>query len=288
LKRVEAESFLKSFSLFFISLCLLFGAHIYLDFKEDGKALDESILSEMRLCSFDLKCEQFDLDFALVDEKKLYKLSKDSLGVHSFFPISQSTKNVLKFTYAYDAYEEKLSLLKTEMIERALVMLFVIMIISALFSFYALHPLRSALRLTEEFVKDILHDFNTPLAALRLNISMLKREVGESPKMVRIEQGIDNILTLQDNLRGYLNQHSNQKEIFRVDELIKQRVLPLEDMFPSISFTVDIKALELTTNKDAFIRVLDNLLSNAAKYNKEDGKVDITLLPHKDVLLFKE
>ena len=288
MKRVEAESFIKSFSLFFISLCLLFGAYIYLDFKEKGKLLDESILSEMRLCSFNLKCEQFELDFALVDEEKLYTLTKDSLGVHSFFPISQSTKNVLKFTYANKSYTMKKREILKATIQYILITLLIIIIISALFSFYALHPLRSALRLTEEFIKDILHDFNTPLAALRLNISMLKSEVGESKKILRIEQGIDNILGLQENLRGYLHQHSREKESFDIKELVKQRILPLESLFPHITFKAEVQPLELYTNKDAFTRVLDNLLSNAAKYNHDKGKVEVVLMEGENILVIKD
>ena len=288
MKKVEAESFLKSFTLFFISLCLLFGAHIYLDFKKDGELLDETILSEMRVCSFDLKCEQFDLDFALADKEKLYTLTKDEFGVHSFFPISQSTKNVLRFTYAHDLYAVKQKTIQIKMIEESLIMLLVIIIISILFSFYALHPLRSALRLTEEFIKDILHDFNTPLSTLRLNISMLKSEVGETKKILRIEQGIDNILVLQDNLRGYLHQHSTKKESFDISELVQHRVLPLENMFPDISFKVVLPSLEVQTNKDALTRVLDNLLSNAAKYNRANGEVEISLSTSANILRIKD
>ncbi len=288
LKKVELESFSKSFSLFFISLCLLFGAYLYLDYKEKGKVLDASILSDMRLCSFDLKCEQFNLDFALADEEKLYTLSKDASGVYSFFPISQSTKNVLKFTYPYKAYHEKELEIRNEMIKQSLMVLLVIIIISALFSFYALHPLRSALRLTEEFIKDILHDFNTPLAALRLNISMLKSEVGENKKILRIEQGIDNILGLQENLRGYLHQHVSQKESFDIKELVQERVLPLESAFSHIRFKIELDTLEIYTNKDAFTRVLDNLLSNAAKYNTDKGEVRIHINKEDKVLMITD
>ena len=288
MKRVEAESFIKSFSLFFISLSLLFSAYIYLDYKKKCEHLDQLILSEMRLCSFNLKCEHFELDFALADESKLYTLSKDELGVHSFFPISQSTKNVLKFTYANSSYKIKKSEILKETIQHALITLLIIIIISALFSFYALHPLRSALRLTEEFIKDILHDFNTPLAALRLNISMLKQDVGARKKMLRIEEGIDNLLGLQENLRGYLHQHSSEKESFDISVLVKQRILPLENLFPNISFTSELYPLEVYTNKDAFTRVLDNLLSNAAKYNRDKGEVEVLLIEGKNILAIKD
>ena len=79
-----------------------------------------------------------------------------------------------------------------------------IFIFSILFSFYALYPLRNALRLTQEFVKDILHDVNTPISTMRLNLSLLQEEIGENNKIKRIERGIENILLLQENLKSHL------------------------------------------------------------------------------------
>ena len=60
-----------------------------------------------------------------------------------------------------------------------------IALLSLLFSFYALYPLRKALKLTEEFSRDILHDLNTPLSSLRLNISRLKVPQSETKNLHR-------------------------------------------------------------------------------------------------------
>ena len=35
--------------------------------------------------------------------------------------------------------------------------------------------------------------------------------------------------------------------------------------------------MQISANRDAIIRILDNLISNAAKYNKTDGEVRVTV-----------
>jgi len=54
LSKVELESFLKSFLLFFISLGTLLGILFYLNYQKDVQTLDEQLFSQMRVCSFDL------------------------------------------------------------------------------------------------------------------------------------------------------------------------------------------------------------------------------------------
>ena len=155
------------------------------------------------------------------------------------------------------------------------IILGVVLLLSILFSFYALYPLRNALLLTQEFIKDILHDFNTPLASLRLNSAMLKREIGENQKVQRIEQSVSTILDLQEHLRSYLYNHTLQKEQFDLKELIATRIVMVEKNHPNITFKLDLINKKLLTNREAFTRIIDNILTNAAKYNKKNGSVTI-------------
>jgi len=130
--------------------------------------------------------------------------------------------------------------------------------------------------LTEEFIKDILHDFNTPLASLRLNVRMLKCPPSEVKKVERIELGIESILSLQNNLRSYLMEHQLVSEIFNVKTVVLERLAVIEKLYPSLSFAVKGETLMVNTSRDALSRILDNLLSNAAKYNVREGNVHVT------------
>lgn len=236
----------------------------------------------MRLCSFSLQCDEFQLDFAPLKKYELYKLYKNEHEISAYFSIPNSTKNALKIYLPQKKYMQEIDALEKKLVWKFFTVLFVIAILSLLFALYALSPLRRALHLTEEFIKDILHDFNTPLATLRLNVSMLKNEIGENSKITRIETSVQNILNLQSNLRAYLHSHAAQKELFSLKTLLLQRVSLIDNNYKDISFEITLPDIQLNTNKDSFTRIIDNLLSNAAKYNKKNGKV---LIRYEDGIL---
>jgi len=235
------------------------------------------LLAQMRLCSFELTCKDFNLDFVLGNKRQLYTLNSDETSYFSYFPISQSEQYVLKFSYPKKHYLKDLSSIRNTLIKEYFIVVFVVAILSAIFSLYALYPLRSALYLTREFVRDILHDFNTPLASLRLNIAMLKREMGDNTKIQRIEQGIENTLTLQENLRTYLEEYAEDSQKFELHSLLESQMVLIQKLYPDINFTLEREKLMLFCNKDALTRIIANLLNNAAKYNKTKGEVRLSI-----------
>jgi len=275
LNRIELESFGKSFGLFFISLSLLASSIYYSNYGKEKTVLDEQIYSQMRLCSFDLKCEQFSIDFEDINDNYLYRLLDNESDVYSYFPISKSEQFMLKFSYSKKDYEKDLESIETQLLKEFAIVIVIIAVLSILFSLYAIYPLRSALRLTKEFVRDILHDVNTPLSALRLNARLLIKEYGKNRKLERIEQSVDKILSLQNNLRGYLDEHALAEEIFDLMTLVETRVEMVKKIYPDIVFKEELYSLQLNTNRDAMDRVVDNLLTNAAKYNSKNGLVII-------------
>ena len=277
MSKVELESFFKSFVLFFGSLNILIAILFFINFTKGVQTLDENILSEMRVCSYDFKCEKFKIDFMnLTDDKKLYTIYKDNNGLTSYYPVPNSQNFLMLFNLNKKDYDTEIKQLKDKAYINFVGVVFVIFILSVLFSVYALYPLRNALLLTQEFIKDILHDFNTPLASLRLNSSMLKMEFGENEKLIRIEQSVQNVLDLQEHLRSYLKNSSLQKEEFELKHLVQERVDIVSKNYPNINFFIDVQIIKLSTNQEALTRILDNILINAAKYNKADGFVKVT------------
>jgi len=275
LKKVEIESFVKSFLIFFLSQLILSSGLFFMEYKRELKSLDELIFSEMRICSFDLECPKYTIDFAPLEREKLYKLHKTDARLSAFFTISGASQNALEIYLPRVKYEQELALLKSRVVVEYLFVVFILIILSVVFALYTLWPLRNALRLTEEFIKDILHDYNTPLATLRLNASMLKEEIGESKKLQRIENSVQNILNLQGNLRAYLHNHKSQKSSFALKHFIEERVALLQGSSKNREFFIDIEDVVLTTNQEAFARIIDNLLSNALKY--AEGSVVIRI-----------
>jgi len=254
-----------------------------MSYKKEIKTVDERIFSEMRICSFDLVCSDYKIDFVDKKSYELYRLYKEKDALASYFSIPGSQENALKIYLPRQSYAYQIKKIKEEKYLEFLVIVLVVALLSLLFSFYTLSPLRNALHLTEEFIKDILHDFNTPLATLRLNSAMLQKELGSNSKVTRIERSVQTILNLQSNLRAYLSNHQAQKESFYLKVLLQERVELLEASYKNIQFFIEVdKNIYVQTNKEAFIRVIDNILSNAVKYNKKDGKV---ILRYKNAIL---
>lgn len=288
MKRVEVESFLKSFGIFFISIGILISTIYYINYTKDIQKLDDNIFSQMKICSYDLVCEEYKIDFVLTTEIELYKLYKTKNALVSYFPISNSTQNSLEISLDLKNYNNSIKNIKLETIISLLIVMFVVLVLSGLFALYSLYPLRNALHLTEEFVKDILHDFNTPLSTLRLNSSMLEKEFGKNKKITRIQKSIQTILDLQMNLRSYLNNIVSQKENIDLKELVSQRVAVAQTSYENIKYISRVNEKNIFTNREAFTRVLDNLLSNAGKYNKDNGTVEVHLSENARVLFIKD
>jgi len=277
LKRVEKESLIKSFLLFFISQALLLSALFYLNFQKEQQSLDEQIFSKMRICSFSLHCKNYKIDFVAKKGHELYKLYKNSDDLSAYFTIPGSQQNYLRIYLQKQRYDKMLAKIQHDLLVEYFLFLFISALLSFVFAIYALKPMRDALHLTEEFIKDILHDFNTPLSTLRLNTSMLVTEFGENKKIKRVQNAVQNILNLQANLKAYLQSHVTQKEHFDLKEFLQERVEFIENNYKNVHYFLDVEKRTVETNRDALSRVVDNLLSNAGKYNKEGGKVFISL-----------
>ena len=230
----------------------------------------------MRVCSFDLKCTQFKIDFVAIEKQELYTLHKSDKGLDSYFPISGANDFYMQLHFSPQNYHVRIKEITSNTLLELFGTITIVLLLSILFSLYALSPLRKALHLTQEFIKDILHDFNTPLASLRLNSYMLQKELGYNEKVQRIEQGVENILSLQENLKAYLYNHEAQKQKLDVVKLLHDNIALIQKNFEDISFIVDIKTLQIEINQDALSRIVNNILSNAAKYNKKNGKITIT------------
>ncbi len=276
MKHAEAESFIKSFLVFFVSLSLLSGLVFWYEYTQERHSLEEAVFNDMKVCSFDLKCQQFTLDFAPLQAATLYTLKKDETGYYALFSIP-SGKYALKLHLSQERFDVMLHQTRDPLIQAFLITLLILGIISALFSLYSLHPLRKALHLTQEFSRDILHDFNTPLSSLRLNVSLLNVSESETKKIQRIERSIETMISLGNNLRSYLEGHPLQKEHIDLHTLLEDRIATIQKLYPSVSFILDSATLSINANPDAITRILDNLLSNACKYNKENGSVWISI-----------
>jgi len=229
----------------------------------------------MKLCAYTIQCKDLSTDFVDKDKNKEENILYQEGDFYSYFKMPTVDKYLMKVVYPHKKYLQRVEILKEQLKGKFLLYTLFAAFVSALFAMYALTPLRKALRINEEFVKDILHDFNTPISSMKINLALLKREVPDSTRIMRLGNNIESILALQNNLQAFLKEIVTQNEVFDLAEEIKGRMSYFGTLYPDITYGSKIKSIELRTNKDAFIRILDNLLSNAGKYNKANGRVEL-------------
>jgi len=267
------ESLLKSFFIFFILLEVLLAINFWHEFQDKKVQLEEKIQVEMKLCAFKVQCDGLKTDF--VEKRKdreeniLYKQG----DFYSYFKVPTVEKYLMQVVYPKSRYLSRVKKIRKNIYHKFFFYSFVSAFVSLLFSLYAFMPLRRALQMNEEFVKDILHDFNTPISSMRINLKLFKREIGENQKIERLENNIETILSLQDNLQLFLKSIPAQTEEFNLKELLEKRIRYFKILYPDITYSLSLEKTVLRTNKDAIMRIIDNLLSNAGKYNKSNGKV---------------
>ena len=277
MKTYELESLLKSFLIFFILLEILLAINFWYRFQERKAGIEEKIQVEMQLCAYTTRCEGLKTDFVEKSEDKEENILYKEGDFYSYFKVPTVDKYLMKVVYPEASYLSKVEKRKKRTYRKFWLFSLLAALVSLLFAYYALMPLRKALRLNEEFVKDILHDFNTPISSMRINLKLFKREIGENQKIERLENNIETILSLQDNLQIFLKGIPTQSESFSLKELVQNRVHYFKILYPDIIYTASLGKTVIEANKDAFIRILDNLLSNAGKYNIANGQVSITL-----------
>ena len=260
-----------------ILLEVLLAINFWNEYQIKKVEIEDKIHIEMKLCSFTLQCEDLTTDFVDKDETKEENILYQDSGFYSYFKVPTSDKYLMKVMYSKENYILRVGKLENKLYGNFWFSSVFAAFVSLLFSIYSLMPLQRALRLNEEFVKDILHDFNTPISSMLINLKLFKREIGDNQKIQRLENNIQSILSLQDNLRIFLKGIPAQSEKFPLKGLVQNRVDYFAVLYPNVKYKIAIDKTVLETNKDAFTRILDNLLSNAGKYNIVNGDVDIVL-----------
>jgi len=158
-----------------------------------------------------------------------------------------------------------------------------------------LKPMRDALRLLDTFIKDTTHELNTPVSTIMTNIELIDKETIENKYLLksinRIDIGAKTISNIYDDLTFLMLNNkiiSNNQDI-NLEQLVEQRV----EYFSTLA---NMKKIKVETDLDSEVRLkidnkkitklIDNILSNAIKYNKINGSIYITL--KRDKLIIKD
>lgn len=147
-------------------------------------------------------------------------------------------------------------------------------------------PMRDALHLLDTFIKDTTHELNTPVSTIMTNIELIEKDNITDKYLLkiinRIDIGAKTISNIYDDLTYLILNNkviSNNQDI-NLKSLIEQRV----EYFSILS---NMKKIKIENNIDSNVilkvdnnkitKLIDNVLSNAIKYNKINGSIYIGL-----------
>jgi len=174
-------------------------------------------------------------------------------------------------------YHETMMQIKIDVI---LVQLFLLMLFGGLSYFLstrALKPMQEAITKLDNFSKDLIHDLNTPITSILLNMKLLdaKDELKDNKPLQRIKRSVEDIGELHNNLTVLLQEERmiiQQENLFKI---INEVVSTHEKIYTDIFFDIRDADYYMIVNRDAFKQVMVNIISNACKYNKQGGYVKI-------------
>ena len=150
-------------------------------------------------------------------------------------------------------------------------------------------PMRDAMEKMNHFIQDTTHELNTPISTILTNIEMIEtfgKHEGNSTELKRIDIASKTLSRIYDDLT-YINlNHKYHRQIVTINmsALVEERMVYFSAMVEAKGLNVTVKTapnVMLQIDKNDAIRLVDNLISNAIKYNRSKGLLYVTLTEDK-------
>ena len=156
------------------------------------------------------------------------------------------------------------------------------MLFGYILSKIALEPLFITNDLLDRLLKDTLHELNIPLSTIFANVTMLKRKESDPKKLVRlerIEMAGENLKELYEDLDYFIKKEigSVERETFDLNDIVKKSIAKIEGTGEDIAIHYEPKSMVISADRRGCQKAIDNLISNAVKYNKPKGFVKISI-----------
>ncbi|MCT7911344.1 HAMP domain-containing histidine kinase [Arcobacter lacus] len=174
----------------------------------------------------------------------------------------------------------------SQVIYNAIILLLTISFFLFLSSFFiikqSIEPYRRLNQYLDDFLKDAMHELKTPIGVARINTDMLQMRLKNDKNILRIKSALKNMTVIYEDLEYYMQQNAvkDEKRAINLSIFLEKRVEFFNDLATSknISFTKFIeKNIKINFNEIELYRIIDNNLSNAIKYSKENSNITVIL-----------
>ena len=147
------------------------------------------------------------------------------------------------------------------------------------------HELSSTEIFRNDFIHNFSHEFKTPIISIRgfarqlYKGNLTPEQQNEFAKIIMDES--EHLANMSSNVLLLSKLESQEivsdKEVFSLDEQLRTCMLMMEEQWSEKNLTIDmdLDEIEYYQNKDLLYHVWMNLFSNAVKFTKENGTINV-------------
>ncbi len=291
-----------------IALILLAPLYIYTVYMKSIYEVQNELLLKQRSTLILSAMEEFDETREDAFEYPRFKSIESGLYDLHFEPIfSLITKPIAKFSPGYHIYDDHAylivslpaqryfdaeymiianSLSYASLYQRVSIILLSIVILVFTLSFVFLdlfsQPFKRVNEKLDNFIKDSMHEINTPLSIINVNIDLYNQKYDSSKYLQRIKAATKTLSNIYNDM-DYLIKN---KKLDFIPEAIDLKAFMAE----RISYFDEVAAMknivivsDLDDDMNIFFnttqlqRIIDNNLSNAIKYSYEESSIEVAL-----------
>jgi len=212
------------------------------------------------------------------------KRSKDTLKILYIIPPPHFINHI-----AYLYLEKKLDLtplneLKQKLIFWSIFIIAILIILGYYLGSIFVKPMKEHIDSLNSFMQDATHELNTPISIILNNIEMMEilNRCKDIEELKRVKIASKSLNSIYNQLTYLKLQKNPKKEIkdISISNLIEERLnyynLQIESKNIKLIKNIEPNIVKKIDKTDA-IWLIDNLVSNAIKYNIKDGKIEIGL-----------
>ncbi len=291
----EKLAFLKFFLVYFISTAflILIAGYFYIEQTKNHylKIEEFSLIEYARHIKMGNSLNEYgkNYHYSLRDVPKHIDIRNFTIGQEEFsklLPMNWHGKYLQVFK-SKESFDKKLFDFKKKVLITQFLLLLIFAYISYRLAKSALKPLQKSIITLDKFAKDLIHDLNTPVTSIQLNMKLIEKipQLQDNKALKRIIKSVNNISELHENLTILLQEETFQMQMQNIYPIIHEIVEVQKVLYPHIDFQIQGTSFKAKINKHAMKQILQNIISNACKYNTQNGYIKIY---HKNHALYIE
>lgn len=280
----EKKAFLKFFLTYFISVALLILASGYFYFQQVYnqrlKVEEFSLIEYARHIKMNESLESFGSEFHHTFTKKL----QNHIDIRNFtiqnneflkYLPAQSDGYYLIVYKPTKEFYDALFQIKIKIIILQILLLLFFAFLSYKLAKNALKPLQESIVTLDKFAKDLIHDLNTPVTSIKLNMKILQKNPNNQAALNRLGKSTSMISELHENLTLLLHEETFLMSDINLCSIVSEVIAMQRQIYPKLQFINECKHCTSRLNQHAIKQILQNIVSNACKYNTPNGFVKI-------------